>query len=68
MAYMLAVTQHFDVTLNYLHPLALASKNADNDIFTLKEMMHQDDNADFIKAMMTELMDHEFRNHWRVIR
>ena len=29
-------------------------------------MMKQDDKADFIKAMMVELNDHEIRNHWTV--
>ena len=68
MAHMTLINQHFDGTLNYIHPLALATKNADNDTFTLKEMMKQDDKTDFIKAMMTELMEHESRNHWTVIQ
>ena len=52
MAHMSLVNQHFDGTSNYLHPLAPASKNADNDTFTLKEMMQQDDEADCIKIVI----------------
>ena len=67
MAHMSLVNQHFDGTLNCIHPFALASKNADNDTFTLKEMMRQDDKAEFIKAMMAKLLDHESRTHWTVM-
>ena len=61
------VNQYFNGTLNYLHPFALATKSADNDTFTVKDMMQQEDKGKFIKAMMIELGDNKSRNHWTVI-
>ena len=47
-AHLLIVRQHFYSTLNYLRPLAFISKNSENDTFTVKQMLQQDDVADFI--------------------
>lgn len=58
--------RNFDGTLNQLHPMALASKNADNDTFTFRNMLKQKDRAEFIKAMLVEIQAHESRNHWTV--
>ena len=66
MAHMSLVNQHFDGAFNYFHPFALVS-TTDNDTFTLKDMLKQDDRADFIKAMVLELDDHESRNHWTLM-
>ena len=60
------VNQHFDGTLNAIHPFAFAT-NADNDTFTLKHMLQQEDRAEFIKAMLVELNEHESREHWTLL-
>ena len=38
-AHLSVVRQHFDGTLNYLHPMALATKNSDDDTFIVKKML-----------------------------
>ena len=62
------VNQYFDGTINFLHPIALATKNATNDTFTVKQMFQQEDSLDFVEAMMKEVSVHESRNHWSLIR
>jgi len=67
-AHMSVVSQHFDGTINYLHPMALATKNSSNDTFTVKEMLKQGDHLEFIQAMIEEVDAHESRNHWSLMR
>jgi hypothetical protein len=56
----------FDGTLNSLHH-AVYNTVVKND-FTFKEMLQQDDRADFIKAMQKEIEDHQNRNHWSLTK
>ena len=58
------INQLFDGTWNNLNPFAYASEMSDNDCYTFKEMLKQDDKNQFIKAMMVEIEDHETREHW----
>lgn len=46
--YLSVVQQYFDENHNYLHAPAFTSKNTDNDTFTVKKMLHQDDMGGFI--------------------
>ena len=66
-AHISIVRQHFDGTLNYLYPMAFATENSDNDTYTVKQMLQQDDVGDFIVAMQKEIHDHESRNHWTIL-
>ena len=59
------VNQHFDGTFNYFHPLAF-TETSDNETYTFKEMLQQEDKNEFIKAMLKEVQDHENRNHWHL--
>lgn len=61
------VNTHFDGTINQLHHAVLSTVAGDNDTYTLKEMLQQDDKNEFIKAMLKEVVDHENRDHWTVM-
>ena len=61
------VNECFDGTLNSLHYMALAAGKENNETYTFKEMLKQEDAADFISAMKKEVDDHETRGHWEVI-
>ena len=61
-----AINRHFDGTVNKVHHYVLAT-SCDNDTYTLKEMLQQDDCAEFITAMVKEITDHEERGHWTVL-
>ena len=61
------VQQYFDETLNYLYAPAFMSKNIDNDTFTTKQMLHQDDMGRFILGIKKKNVDHEQRNRWTLL-
>ena len=61
------VNMHFDGTLNELSHTVLSTAAGDNDTYTLREMLKQDDKSDFILAMVKEVTDHESRNHWTIM-
>ena len=63
-AHILVVNHHFDGTLNYMHPLAFATKNSINDTFTLEEMLKHYKVGSFVEAMTTEVQARESRDHW----
>ena len=58
------INTQFDNTLNSIHHAVLATAVGDNDTYTLKDMMKQEDKGDFITAMIKEVEDHVSRNHW----
>ena len=58
--------QIFDNTLNALHPMALVTEKENIEYYTFKQMLQQEDKADFIRAMMKEASDHESKGHWEV--
>ena len=60
-------TSNFDGTLNSFHHAALMAAPGDNDTYTFKNMLQEDDKNEFISAMMKEIKDHEDRNHWDVM-
>lgn len=54
-----------DGTLNYINPVhQVFSSKTDNETYTYREMMKQDDFRDFIKAMVIEIDEHTKRKHW----
>jgi hypothetical protein len=61
------VNTHFDGTLNMIHHAALTVAAGDNDTYTLRDMLKQEDKRDFVAAMAKEVKDHESRNHWTVL-
>jgi hypothetical protein len=63
-----SVNLNVDGTLNFMHPMALATKTGDNDTFYFHQAMQQDDREDFIEAMIKELNDHHRNNHWRLVK
>ena len=44
----------------------LIEYNSDNETYTFKEMLQQEDKNEFIKAMLKEVQDHENRHHWHL--
>ena len=61
------LTSNFYGTLNSFHHAALMTASGDNDTYTFKNMLQEDDKNEFISAMMKEIKDHEDRNHWNVM-
>lgn len=53
----------FDQTLNSIHHMVLAAVQTNNEVYTIKYMLKEDDSPDFIKAMTKENSDHEKINH-----
>ena len=62
------VNMHLDGTLNYIHHAALMTTSPDNDTYTYKSMLQQEDKNEFVKAMMKEIVDHESRKQWSIMR
>ena len=61
-----AANQCFDGTLNCLHHMALAAGKQNNETYTFKDMLKQEDAPRFISAMLKEVDNHEKRGHWEV--
>ena len=61
------INANFDGSINAIHHMAL-SVGRNNESYTFREMLKQDDAADFIKAMVKETRDHESRDHWDIIK
>ena len=53
------VNMHLDGTLNHIHHAALMTTSPDNDTYTYKTILQQEDRNEFVKAMMKEIVDHE---------
>ena len=60
---MSTVNHRFDGTVNFLHPMALATKISINNTFTVKQMLQQEDVLNFIQIMMKEVDDYKYYNH-----
>eukprot|EP00957_Ditylum_brightwellii_P023323 1760911-Ditylum_brightwellii.AAC.1 len=54
----------YDKILNDMHPMAFAANQQQNEIYTFKDMMIQDDAKDVIAAMLKEVEVYKNRNHW----
>lgn len=61
------VNENFDGTCNdILHHVYTAAKE-NNESYTFKEMLKQDDRMEFVEAMEKEISDHTSRKHWDII-
>ena len=61
------VNSLFDETICMTNQMIFATISANNDVYTLKEMLRLDDIAPFVTAMIKEIEDHEVRDHWEII-
>ena len=52
----------FDSTINHVHSFTTMVEN--NESYTFKEMLNQEDKSSFIQAMLNEVEEHENRGHW----
>ena len=59
--------QIFDNTLNASYHMALSTEQDNNKSYIFKQMLQQEDQADYVKAMMKEGIDHEAKGHWEVV-
>ena len=61
------VELNFDGSINsFAHHLFAAGKE-NNETYTFREMLKQDDRDDFIAAMQVEVDAHQMREHWEII-
>ena len=60
------VNANFDGTLNQIHHMVLAAGKSNNECYTFREMLKEDDSAQFIEAMNVEVAAHEKNEHWVV--
>ena len=56
-----------DGTINKVHEFIFAANQQQNETYTFKDAMLEDDAADFIKSMLIEIAAHETNNHWSMI-
>ena len=57
----------FDDTICMTNQMIFTTIAANNDVYTLKEMLRLDDISPFVNAMIKEIEDHEMRDHWEII-
>ena len=62
------VNANFDGTFNEIHHMVLAAGKSNNECYTFREMLKEDDAAEFVKAMEIEVNAHEKRDHWEVVK
>ena len=56
-----------DGTIHSPHPMMFLDDKKNNETYTFREMLKQEDSVDFIQAMIKEACDHETQGHWKVI-
>ena len=61
------VNTHFDGPVNQIHHAVMTVIAGDDDTYTLREKFWQDDVDQFVQAMVKEVNDHEFRDHWTIL-
>ena len=62
------VSSHLlDNTINNNQEFAFAANQQQNETYTFKDAMQQEDSSDFVKAMTKEIEAHENNNHWTMI-
>ena len=62
------INANFDGSLNEIHHMVLAAGKSNNENYTFREMLKQDDAVEFIKAMQKESNDHSSRGHWEIVK
>ena len=59
---------YYDGTLNLTKNYVMTSlKNSDNDVYTFKDMLQQEDKLEFVKAMFEEIDKQNERGRWTII-
>jgi hypothetical protein len=61
------VETNFDGSLNYLAHHVFAAGKENNETYTFREMLKQEDRDNFIEAMQVEIDAHQTREHWEII-
>ena len=61
------VETNFDATINSIAFHVFAAGKENNECFTFREMMKQDDRNQFVDAMQIEIDAHQTREHWKII-
>ena len=61
------INANFDGSINEVHHMVLAASKSNNENYTFRQMLQQEDSAEFIKAMVDETRAHEQRGHWEVV-
>ena len=48
--------------------MVLSDGKSNNENYTFREMLKQDDASGFIKAIGKESNDHSYRGHWEIVK
>jgi hypothetical protein len=62
-----SIEANFDGTLNSFAHHVFAAGKENNETYTFREMLKQDDRDDFVEAMQVEVDAHQTREHWEII-
>ena len=58
----------FDKSIKKIHAVVFAANPEQNETYTFKDMLHQDDCQPFIDSIMVEVYYHKDREHWTVMK
>jgi hypothetical protein len=62
-----SIDRNFDGTFNSFLSHAYAAGKENNEVYTFREMLKQEDRDLFVDAMEKEISDHSRREHWEII-
>lgn len=63
------ILKNVDGTINEICPVdQVLAGIVDNEVYTFKDAMQQQDRAQFIDAMIKEANDHHDRGHWKIVK
>ena len=62
------INASFDGSLNEIHHMVLAARKSNNENYTFREILKQDDASEFIKSKVKESNDHSSRGHWEIVK
>ncbi len=62
------INSNFDGSCNQMHHMFISAGKSNNKNYTFREILKQDDTADFIKAIQKETQDHESWGFWEIIK
>ncbi len=54
--------------LNNIHHMILAASKLNNECYTFRDVLKEDDAAEFIKTMKVETEAHEKQGHWEITK
>ena len=58
----------FDNSINFFHAVVFAANQENNQTYTSKDMLFQDDCQQFVDAIMVEVNAHEDRENWTLMK